>query len=235
MKKEIAHMQSGMPRHIAFLIDGNRRWAKKRGKPGYRGHYEGAKRVYELIQVCAKQRIPHLTFWGLSTENFRERAHMELRSIFSLNKKAIELLYALNRKKWNLRFRVIGSMKRLPGDLQKMLKTCERKTKKNTGTTVIAAINYGGRNELVRVMKKMIKSGNPVSEKNFAACLDTAGIPDPDLIIRTGGRNRLSGFMPWQSVYSELYFTDTLWPDFSEQELDKAIAWFRTIQRNFGK
>jgi len=81
----------------------------------------------------------------------------------------------------------------------------------------------------------MIKSGNPVSEKNFAACLDTAGIPDPDLIIRTGGRNRLSGFMPWQSVYSELYFTDTLWPDFSEQELDKAIAWFRTIQRNFGK
>jgi undecaprenyl diphosphate synthase len=137
-----------------------------------------------------------------------------------------------------VRFRTIGDMRGLPIETRKILRDFEKQTKENTGMTVVGGLNYGGRDELVRAMKKIAKaklSPSDISEQAVSQSLDTAGIPDPDLVIRTGGRSRLSGFMPWQTVYSELYFSDTLWPDFNEKELDKAIALFHNIQRNFGK
>lgn len=225
-------MQSGMPRHIAFLIDGNRRWAEKRRKLPMLGHRQGVETVKQITRACMNRGVPYVTFWALSTENMKERSEKELQYLFGLLEKSEKFLKDFLH---SARVRYIGDIKGLPKACRDVLSRIEKKTRENTGINSTLALNYGGRDELIRAMKKMMKSSNSISEKNFGAYLDTVGIPDPDLIIRTGGRNRLSGFMPWQSVYSELYFTDTLWPDFSEQELSKAIAWFGTIQRNFGK
>jgi len=202
------------PRHIAFLMDGNRRWATAQGKIPVLGHKQGVEALKKAVRACIQRSIPYITFWALSTENLKERSEKELNYLFKLIESAENYTKEFQKEE---RFVSIGDISGLPKSCRAVLGRLEEKTKKNTKITVCVAFNYGGR------------------EKNIIACLDTAGIPDPDLVIRTGGRTRLSGFMPWQTVYSELYFTKTLWPDFNEKELDKAIGFFNQTQRNFGK
>ena len=220
------------PRHIAFLMDGNRRWATAQGKIPVLGHKQGVEALKKAVRACIQRSIPYITFWALSTENLKERSEKELNYLFKLIESAENYTKEFQKEE---RFVSIGDISGLPKSCRAVLGRLEEKTKKNTKITVCVAFNYGGRDELVRAVRTMMKKKLPSSEKNIIACLDTAGIPGPDLVIRTGGRTRLSGFMPWQTVYSELYFTKTLWPDFNEKELDKAIGFFNQTQRNFGK
>ena len=220
--------------HIAFIMDGNRRWAKALGNLGLMGHKQGTETVRAAAQACLKKGIKYVTFWALSTENLKERSRDELSFLFSLLEQAPKIIEH-REFKGKVRFVCIGDIGGLPLKTQKVMRDLEKRTRANSGLTVIGAVNYGGRDELARAVKKLAQKKLKPTEQNIAACLDTVGIPDPDLIIRTGARSRLSGFMPWQTVYSELYFTKTLWPDFNEKELDKAIKFFSATQRNFGK
>lgn len=224
--------------HIGFLIDGNRRWARQNNKTEREGYDAGADNVYAIAKACVQRHIPYVTFWGLSTENFKNRTGAELDYIFNAIKKTGLRIEAM--KSFRAGLRVIGNVPGLPKAAQdfvaahiKPFSQAER-----LDTTVIAGLNYGGRDEIIRAVRRMIKDRvqeSDVDEQRVSSYLDTAGIPDPELIIRTGGKKRLSGFMPWQTVYSELYFIDKLWPDFTGGDLDQAIAWFSGTERNFGK
>ena len=216
-------------------MDGNRRWASEQGKPKILGHSEGAKNLERILNSIIKMHIPYATFWALSTENLK-RSEEELKHIFSLFGKITE--YLKDAIKNNARFEYIGNLSLLPENIQKKLIDMKEKTKSHTGTVVTIAAGYGGRDELLRAAKKLlIENINPeeLTEELFASMLDTAGMPDIDLIIRTGGNQRLSGYLPWQSPYAELYFTNTKWPGFDETELQKAIEWYNEQKRNFGK
>lgn len=222
---------SDNPRHIAIIMDGNRRWAAERGKPKMLGHTEGAKNIKRIIQTAKSAGIPYLTLWALSTENLQRSAD-ELKHLFSLFERLADYIPDLLES--DVRVRIIGNLSLLPAGTAEKLREVEEKTKANASITVSFAIAYGGRDEIIRAINTMGVSA-PITESEFPEYLDTADLPDPDLIIRTGGRHRLSGFLPWQSVYSELYFTDTYWPVFDEAEFQKSIAWFKEQQRNIGK
>jgi len=223
-----------LPKHIAIIPDGNRRWAKKKGLPTFEGHRFAAENtLLKLVDKLLQLKIKYFTFWALSTENLLKRSSKEIKNLFSL------MEYFLRQKgdelnKKNIKIKVIGDLKKLPTHLQKEIEKIIKKTEKNTMMDVILAINYGGRDEIVRAIKK-IKDVKTINKENFDHYLDTAGIPPPDLIIRTGGEKRLSGFMLWQSEYSELYFTDVYFPDFNPQELEKAINNYLLRQRRFGQ
>jgi undecaprenyl diphosphate synthase len=229
--------ESGLvPNHVAIIMDGNRRWATKRGLPKIIGHTEGAKAMKRIIAQAIKRNISYLTFWALSTENIHERSEGELSHLFGLFKRLVEYLGDLTKE--GVRVLVIGDMSGLPQDVQGALTTVVEETRGGNAMTMILAVNYGGRDELVRAVHKMCAIGTPLEqldEAMFGSLLDTSGVPDPDLIIRTGGKHRLSGFLPWQSVYAELYFTDTFWPDFDEASFDAALTWYGAVERNFGK
>lgn len=221
--------------HIAFILDGNRRWAKNQGKLTAQGHREGAETVKRTALRCQELGIPYATFWALSTENLKERSSAELEVMFEMITKIPEYFAELMDK--GIRMRTIGDISALPGKCRTTLREMEEKTRDFPSLVVTLAINYGGRDEILRATRKLMEQGasaNEVTESTFAQALDTHPFPDPDLIIRTGGKKRLSGYLPWQSVYSELYFTETLWPDFDAAELDQAIAYFQSVQRNFG-
>jgi undecaprenyl diphosphate synthase len=223
-----------LPKHIAIIPDGNRRWAKEKGLPTFEGHRFAAENIFpKLIKEFLRLKIKYFSFWALSTENLLKRSPEEIKKLFNLmeyflKKKGDEL----NKK--NIKIKVIGDLEKLPTHLQKEIEKIIKKTEKNTMMEVILAINYGGRDEIIRAIKK-IKDVKTISKENFDSYLDTAGIPPPDLIIRTGGEKRLSGFMLWQSEYSELYFTDVYFPDFNPQELEKAINNYLLRQRRFGQ
>lgn len=237
--------------HLAIIMDGNRRWATERGLPKLLGHTEGAKTLKTIAKTVQKRGIPYLTLWALSTENLQERSEEELKHLFSLFKQLVDYLGDFIEN--NVRLNLIGNLQELPSDVWKKLNNVAEKTKSHTGMVLTLAINYGGRDEILRAIKRWVdeKSSPPargreaerseagevgaLTESKFEKYLDTAGLPDPDLIIRTGGHQRLSGYLPWQSTYSELYFTKTYWPAFSEEELDKAIEWFQEQKRNRGK
>ncbi len=224
--------------HIGFLIDGNRRWARANNKTERQGYDAGAENVYAIAKACIERGIPYVTFWGLSSENFKQRTSAELRYIFDAIKKTGLRIERI--RGYRARLRVIGNIDALPKQTREFVLTHIKPLEHQEGfdTTVIAGVNYGGRDELVRAFRDMTRAGakaEEVDEQAISRHLDTAGIPDPDLIVRTGAQKRLSGFMPWQSVYAELYFLDTLWPDFTVEDLDAAIAWYKTQQRNFGK
>lgn len=227
--------------HIAIIMDGNRRWATERGLPKLLGHTEGAKTLKTIAKAVQKRGVPYLTLWALSTENLKERSEEELKHLFSLFKQLVDYLGDFIEN--NVRLKLIGNLQELPSDVRETLNNVAEETKDHTGMVLTLAINYGGRDEIVRAINKLIKSPPPsrgrlegvIDEEQFSQYLDTAGLPDPDLIIRTGGHQRLSGYLPWQSTYSELYFTKTFWPAFTEEELDKAIGWFEEQQRNRGK
>lgn len=229
--------------HIAFIIDGNRRWADKQNLlKRYLGHNKGIENVENIIKKCQEREIKIVTIWALSTENWKKRSKEELKNIFKLLKDSLQKIDEFTKN--NTRFKVIGDITELPQDIQDIIIYTEEKTKNNDKYYLNIGLNYGGQDELIRSIQKILKQNIDIKsltqDKNFLRqCiennLDTFDITPPDLIIRTGGHTRTSGFMIWQSVYSEWYFTDTLWPDFDEKELDNAIEYFYNCIRNFGK
>lgn len=229
-------MHKTLLRHIAFIMDGNGRWAEKRGLQRIDGHRKGAETAGNIIDYLIKYGIPYVTLYVFSTENW-ERPQSEVEALFSL------LLQNLNRglevaNEKNARIIHLGSIERLPKDIWAKIQEAVEKTRMNHGITVCLAFNYGGRTEIVEAVRKIVKERvNPeiIDEKVFASYLYTANIPDPDLIIRTGGEMRLSNFLLWQSAYSEIYFTPVLWPDFDQKELDRAIDFYQQRQRRFGR
>ncbi len=231
--------KKGAIQHVAIIMDGNRRWARAKGLGAINGHEHVVNNVIEpLVDRCIELGIPYLTFWAFSTENW-ERDKAEVEGIMHLFRIAFEKKVEDLHKK-GVKLNILGVIDRFPKDIANQAKRWVEISKNNTNITVSFALNYGGRSEIVHAMKKMFSENsqlNPekITEDFFAEYLDTTGIPDPELIIRAGGQLRLSGFMPWQSVYSELYFTDMLMPDFTAKDLDTALEEFVSRQRRFGK
>ncbi len=227
---------SGMKiKHVALIMDGNGRWAKKRGLPRIEGHRNGVKRVNEIIDTAVEIGLDAVTFYTFSMENWK-RPSVEVNALMRLLDKYLR--GEMKRlHKMNVVFRAIGDIWKLPVNIRKVIKDSEELTKNNTGLILSSALSYGGRTEIVHAAKKMMLAGlrpEDVDEKTFASYLYTAGIPDPDLIIRTSGEMRLSNFLLWQSAYSEFYFTDTLWPDFGREEFIAAVAEYKGRERRFG-
>ncbi len=224
-----------LPQHVVIIMDGNRRWAKKKGLGAINGHEYVVDHVVEpLVDRCIELKIPFLTLWAFSTENW-ERDKKEVEGMMNLFRKAFEKRIDQLHEK-GVRFRILGEINRFPKDIADQAKRWVEVSKNNTNITVNLALNYGGRDEVLRAVKRIVE--NPpaqLTQEVFSSYLDTAGTPDPDIIIRPGGQLRLSGFMPWQSVYSELYFTDVLMPEFTVEELDKALENFAQRQRRFGR
>lgn len=216
-------------------MDGNRRWARGRGLPILEGHRRVADNVLEpLIEHAAKRGVKYMTFWAFSTENW-ERSQQEVRGIMAIFRHVIKKRWARLHEK-GVRIRVIGDLTKFPADIQKALADVVEQTKNNKTITAVFALNYGGRDEIIRAIKKVIRDKREViSEKEFSNYLDTENIPDPELIIRAGGEQRLSGFLLWQSEYSELYFPTWYMPDFTPGQLDEAIREFQARKRRFGK
>ncbi|MBI2626292.1 MAG: isoprenyl transferase [Candidatus Nealsonbacteria bacterium] len=222
--------------HLGIIMDGNRRWAKERELPVFKGHREGANRVRQIARYCKNCGIKTLTLYAFSTENWNRDAKevyflMKLLGLF-LTKELEEL------QKEKIKLKVIGQKEKLPLSLQKKIAKAEALTAGNENLTLVLAISYGGRAEIVQAFKRMILGGvssDDVTEEKIGEHLYTVGLPDPDLIIRTSGEMRTSGFLMWQAAYSELYFTDKYWPDFSEEDLDEALAEYSRRQRRFGK
>lgn len=228
---------ANIPQHVGIIMDGNRRWAEKRGLSVNEGHVAGAKALEEIINHCLDLEVKTLTVYALSTENWRKRAKAEVRGIFDLI-----LKYFKERKKdyerRGIKLGVLGEFQAFPRKVVQAAAEVLKIVKTNERLKVNLALNYGGRDEILNAIRKVIKEKIPpqkLNEKNFSKFLYTNGEPDPDLIIRTGGEVRLSNFLLWQMSYSELYFTNTLWPDFSPQELDKAIFDFQKRKRRFGE
>lgn len=227
-----------LPNHVAIICDGNRRWAKKHKLAEFSGHkYAVETTIQKLIDYHIKLKIPYISFWVLSTENWH-RGKKWMAKYFRL----MDYFFKTNLQKLiskGVKVGAIGNLKELPKNIQKILQDLEEKSQHNTKITAIIAINYGGRDEIIRaIWRLMAKSKDEqakINEQEFSQYLDTAGIPDPDLIIRTAGEQRLSGFLLWQSEYAEFYFTKTLFPDFSEDELDKALKDYSQRKRNFGQ
>lgn len=222
--------------HLGIIMDGNRRWAKERGLLGFEGHREGAEKIREVAKWCKSQSVKILTLYAFSTENWN-RSPEEVNFLMRLLGTFLEKEMREFQKR-KVKLQVIGQRERLPASLLKKIEEAEDLTKNNDDLILILAISYGGRAEIVRAFKKMIQgkiSPDEVTEEKVAEYLYTVGLPDPDLIIRTSGEQRISGFLLWQSAYSELYFTDKYWPDFSEEDLDKALSEYEKRQRRFGK
>ncbi len=217
-----------IPKHIAIIMDGNRRWAKTHGLPALSGHRYVADNVLEpLVEHAAKLGIKYLTFWAFSTENWR-RQPAEVSGIMKIFRHSL-VAFGEKMHKKGIKNRMIGDLTKFAPDIQKSVRELIERTKNNTRITVIFALNYGGRDEIRRAVRKS-------KEKNdFEKYLDTAGIPDPELIVRPGGEQRLSGFLLWQSEYSELYFPDWYMPEFTPEKLDEAIRECQNRQRRFGK
>lgn len=227
-----------VPNHIAIIPDGNRRWAKQKNLPPFEGHrYTFDEVLPKLLTKATELGAKYFTFWAMSTENQSKRTKEEVEGLYSLGK----LFYKKKLQdlvKNNVKVKFIGNISDLSLDIQTIIKESEEKTKENSKITFIIAVNYGGRDEIIRAIKRMrVENINEqeLTEEIVSQYLDTTSIPDPDLIIRTGGTMRMSGFMPWQSEYSELYFSNLYFPDFTPEELEKAVQEFTNRKRNFGK
>ena len=227
-------------KHIAIIMDGNRRWAENKHLPSAMGHSQGAKALKKTIKACIKHNIKYVTVYAFSTENWN-RHKEEIDFLMSLLFKTInsEMKGFIQN---GIKVRFIGALDCLNQNLKDLIKLCEEKTKNNTNLNLQIAFNYGSRNEITNAVKliaeKVLKNDIAVSditEEEISNNLYTKDIPDPDLLVRTGGEQRLSNYLLWQSAYSELYITQTLWPDFNESELKKAIKEFNSRNRRFGK
>lgn len=220
------------PRHVGLIMDGNGRWAKKRLMPRGYGHNAGMNRMIGLAERAKKRGVRYLTVYTLSTENF-SRPKEELEGLYSLFRK----YFAENVKKLYKKgaaVKVIGDISVLPQDIQRLLTDGEKNSPRSAEFTLIFAINYGARAEILRAVRLAQEQKEEIDADGFARLLYTDGIPDPDLIIRTGGEKRLSNFLMYQAAYAELYFSDTLFPDFSDGEFDKALDDFSRRERRFG-
>ena len=221
-----------LPNHIAIIMDGNGRWAKSRGLSRTAGHEEGAKTVREITKYCSQIGVKYLTLYAFSTENWT-RPKLEVEFLMKLLQRwfTSELpVYLAN----NVKFKAIGDLSKFSKSLQKTIKDVEEKTAHCTGLTQVLALNYGSRDELARAFKKMSENNLEITEENIDASLDTATFGDVDLLIRTSGEVRISNFLLWQCAYSEMFFTNTLWPDFAPKELAEIIEQFTKRERRFG-
>lgn len=230
--------KQNMPKSIAIIMDGNRRWAKAQGKPASFGHKEGAKTLAKIVRYANKIGLEYITVYAFSTENWK-RTEDEVKTLMLLLQSYLDD-YSKRADSENIKVKILGDITALSKGMQKSIKECMERTKNNTGITFNIALNYGGRDELVKATKKiaeMVKTGkiqiDDINEELISNNLYTAGEPDPDLLIRTSGELRLSGFLPWQSVYSELLFINKNWPDFSEEDLDNAIIEYQKRTRKF--
>ena len=224
-----------VPEHVAIILDGNGRWAKKRFMPRNYGHMQGAKTVEEMCEVARDLGIKYFTVYAFSTENWK-RPQSEVDALMKLLRKY--MIDSLERTaKNNMRVRVIGDKTGLSEDIQKSIADVETASAGNTGLNFTIAINYGSRDEICRAVKKIVAEGiapEDITEQVISDHLDTAGIPDPDLLIRTSGELRLSNYLMWQLAYTEFYFTDVPWPDFNKAELEKAIEKYNGRDRRYG-
>jgi undecaprenyl diphosphate synthase len=232
-------MSSPVPVHIGIIMDGNGRWAKSNNLERIEGHRKGVETVREITTACRKLGVKHLTLYAFSEENWK-RPTLEITGLMSLLKIFLQTELSLMMDE-DVRLRTIGNTSKLPLIEKTILEQTIKLTAKNTGMDLILALSYGGRDELTRAMQKIaIKvereeiESNEITPELIAAHLDTAGIPDPELIIRTSGEFRTSNFLPWQSIYSEYMVTETLWPDFTPAELNQIIENFSKRERRFG-
>ena len=228
-----------IPRHVAFILDGNGRWAKAKGMPRNYGHVQGAKAVEQMLFDAGELGIEYVTVYAFSTENWN-RPEAEVSALMALFKKYLKSEIKTCMKN-NVRSRVIGERSRLPKDVLKVVEELEETTKDNTGLTFNIAINYGSRDEITRAVKKIASkvengeiSASDITEQMINDNLDTGFMPDPDLLIRTCGEQRVSNYLLWQLAYTEFYFTDICWPDFNKEELEKAIDAYNHRTRRFG-
>lgn len=227
---------TGVPRHIAVIMDGNGRWARKRLMPRVAGHRKGVEALREVIRACAERGVSHLTVFAFSSENWR-RPQEEVTLLMELFLRALENEVARLHEN-QIRFRVIGDLSGFSERIQALIRDAEALTRNNTRLTLTVAANYGGRWDIVQAVKKLMLSGmapGAINETTLAEQLSIADMPEPDLFIRTGGEQRISNFLLWQLAYTELYFTNALWPDFDAAALDAAIASYRTRERRFGR
>jgi undecaprenyl diphosphate synthase len=225
----------GLPKHVAIVMDGNGRWAKKMRRPRLYGHRHGAMHVRDFIDFFETYDIPFLTLYAFSTENWN-RPRAEVDGIINLLSENLDEAVRMAQQR-NIRIKHLGEMDRLPKEIQKKASNAIRLTAGNSGLTVNIAFNYGGRMEIVNATRRIVAEGIPAAELDeavFSNYLYTAGMPDPDLFIRTGGEMRVSNLLLWQSAYAELYFTPVLWPDFDEGEFKKALATYAQRERRFG-
>lgn len=240
MARDVDLSNLKIPNHVAIILDGNGRWAKKRFMPRNYGHMQGAKVVEQICEDADSIGIKYLTVYAFSTENWN-RSQDEVDALMKLLRNYLkDCIKRANNN--NMRVRVIGEKSRLNDDIRSKIEELEECSKNNTGLHFTIALNYGSRDEIARAVKKMAKdvedgkiSSDDVDESLIAEYLDTRGIPDPDLLIRTSGEERLSNFLLWQLAYTEFYFTDVLWPDFNKNELVKAVEKYSSRDRRFGK
>lgn len=228
-----------IPQHIAIILDGNGRWAKKKGMPRNFGHTQGSKNVERICEDAYKMGVKYLTVYAFSTENWK-RPKEEVDALMNLLRNYMKTCLKTAEKN-RMRVRVLGDKTALDNDIRSRIAELEEATKNNDGLNFQIALNYGSRDEMVRAMKRMCMDVNEgkleaeqIDEKLFETYLDTHDIPDPDLMIRTSGEQRLSNYLLWQLAYSEFYFTDVLWPDFTKDDLAEAIAYYNGRDRRFG-
>lgn len=223
-----------IPEHVAIIMDGNGRWAKSRGLPRIAGHYKGAEVAEDIVEYAIEIGIKHMTLFAFSTENWK-RPKEEVNALFELLRQ-----YLISKKqklyKLGIRVRFIGRKDRINKNLLSLMKEIEEESKANKNLVLNIAIDYGGRDDIVRAINKIIKEQpNRIDEETFSQYLDLSCSPDPDLLIRTAGEKRISNFLLWNLAYTELYFTDTLWPDFSREDFLKALEDFSRRKRKFGR
>ncbi len=225
-----------VPKHVAIIMDGNGRWATKRFLPRVAGHAKGVDAVRVIVEACAIRGVQYLTLFAFSSENWRRPAD-EVSLLMRLFVTALEKEVAKMHVN-DIRLKVVGDLSRFDTSLQKMIQAAETKTANNTGLTVTICANYGGRWDVVQAFNRLVQEGQvsmPIDEDQLEPYLSMAYAPEPDLFIRTGGETRISNFLLWQLAYSELYFTETYWPDFDAAALDTAITSYQTRERRFGR
>lgn len=228
-----------VPNHIAIILDGNGRWAKAHGVPRKLGHKAGCENLEQIVEDAARLGVGYLTIYGFSTENWK-RSEDEVGALMLLLRYYLKRLLKISMAN-NVKVKMIGDRSRFEEDIIAGIRTLETETKDNTGMTFVIAINYGSRDEIARGMRRLAQDAaegklqpEEVTEEVISGYLDTAGIPDPDLLIRTSGEQRLSNYLLWQMAYAELYFTDVYWPDFHKEDLIQAIEVYNNRNRRFG-
>ncbi len=223
-------------KHLALIMDGNRRWARQNKLQVFKGHDKVAREMIErLVDRCVERKIGYLTLWAFSTENWK-RDQKEIDNIMNLLREMLNTTVKKLHEK-GVRIKTIGDLTKLDQDIQDKIDFWQQETQDNEQITVTFALNYGGQDEILRAVKKIMRAGvspKDLTKAKFEKFLDTTELPRPDLIIRPGGEQRLSGYLSWQAAYAELYFTDVLMPDFDEKQLDLAIAEFKARERRFG-
>ncbi len=221
-----------IPQHIAIIMDGNGRWANERGKERSFGHQAGVEAVHKVTAECVRLGVKYLTLYTFSTENWN-RPVEEVSALMGLILTSLEEEIFMKN---NVRFRMIGDMNRLPANVQEKIKELEEHTAKNDSMTAVIALSYSSRWEITKAVRDIVADApKEITEETVSQYLETRFMPDPELLIRTGGEKRISNYLLWQIAYSELYFCDTYWPDFDEESLHKAIADYQGRQRRFGK